>query len=148
MVDAEESWYQQAIDDLVFDFMLEFNKEMPVVINTLQMYRNDRLEFLKKTIEFARVNKLWVGVKFVRGAYHEKESKRAIKANILISYIKQKPTPMQHSEALEISMSNIDIMTIFSATHNENSNVHLTQLMQKNNIEPTIGVYGFRSYMA
>jgi proline dehydrogenase len=137
MVDAEESWYQQAIDDLVFDFMLEFNKEMPVVINTLQMYRNDRLEFLKKTIEFARVNKLWVGVKFVRGAYHEKESKRAIKNKYPhIVYQTKADTDAAFDEALEISMSNIDIMTIFCATHNENSNVHLTQLMQKNNIEP------------
>jgi len=135
MIDAEESWYQQAIDDLVFDLMLIFNRDMPVVINTLQMYRNDRLDFLSKTIEFARSNNLMAGVKFVRGAYHEKETRRAIRNNLpYIVFQKKEETDAAFNDALKISIQNIDVMTIFCATHNEYSNSYLTQLMHEHNI--------------
>lgn len=135
MIDAEESWYQQAIDDLVFDLMLIFNRDMPVVINTLQMYRNDRLEFLSKTIEFARSNNLMAGVKFVRGAYHEKETRRAIRNNLPhIVFQKKEETDAAFNDALKISIQNIDVMTIFCATHNEYSSSYLTQLMNEHSI--------------
>ncbi|HBG71140.1 MAG: hypothetical protein A2W93_02450 [Bacteroidetes bacterium GWF2_43_63] len=135
MIDAEESWFQQAIDDLIFDFMLKYNKEMPVVINTLQMYRKDRIEILKKTIEFARTHSLYAGVKFVRGAYHEKETKRAIEQNLLpVVFQSKEKTDMAFNLALKISIENIDVMTIFCATHNEESSLYLTQLIHENNI--------------
>ncbi|HPF93695.1 MAG TPA: proline dehydrogenase family protein, partial [Tenuifilaceae bacterium] len=77
LVDAEDSWYQKAIDDVVTHMMKEFNKEKVFVYNTLQMYRTDRLDFLKAAHKDALAKGYLLGVKFVRGAYMEKERARA-----------------------------------------------------------------------
>ena len=47
LIDAEESWMQDAADALVTTMMRKYNTEKPIVFNTLQMYRHDRLAFLK-----------------------------------------------------------------------------------------------------
>ena len=44
-IDAEESWIQDAIDRLATEMMARFNQRQPLIFNTLQMYRTDRLEF-------------------------------------------------------------------------------------------------------
>ncbi|MPM02156.1 hypothetical protein SDC9_48401 [bioreactor metagenome] len=135
MVDSEESWTQQAVDDLIFEFMLRFNKDMPVVINTLQMYRHDRLEFLDKTIAFARDNNLFAGIKFVRGAYHEKENRYANARKIIPAVYQSKTkTDAAYNQALSIALKNIDLLTIVCATHNEESVRVLTREMKSANI--------------
>jgi len=135
MVDAEESWYQQAVDDMIFIFMLHYNAHMPVVMNTLQMYRNDRLEFLDKTIAYATENNLFAGIKFVRGAYHEKENLHAAKNNTAPKVYQTKPeTDAAFNLALKKSIENIDRMTIVCATHNEDSTQFLTDQMQLKNL--------------
>jgi len=136
MVDAEESWYQQAVDEMIFIFMLHYNANMPVVMNTLQMYRNDRLDFLDKTIAYATQNNLFAGIKFVRGAYHEKENLYASKNNRTSKVFQTKPeTDAAFNLALKKSIENIHLMTIVCATHNEDSTQYLTQLMQEKEIE-------------
>lgn len=135
MVDAEESWYQQAVDEMIFIFMLTYNAHMPVVMNTLQMYRNDRLDFLDKTIAYATDNNLFAGIKFVRGAYHEKENLYATKNNTASKVYQTKPeTDAAFNLALKKSIENIHLMTIVCATHNEGSTQYLTQLMQEKEI--------------
>ena len=76
-IDAEESWVQEAIDEIVEQMMIKYNQETPVIYNTLQMYRWDRLDYLKKVHQHAKENNYWIGMKIVRGAYMEKERKRA-----------------------------------------------------------------------
>ena len=77
LVDAEESWMQTAADDLVEEMMKKYNKEKAIVYNTLQMYRHDRLPYLKGLYERAVEEGFYIGVKIVRGAYMEKENERA-----------------------------------------------------------------------
>ena len=72
MVDAEETWMQDAVDDLVEDLMQKYNKNRCIVVNTLQMYRHDRLGYLKKQLEKAEKENYFIGFKVVRGAYMEK----------------------------------------------------------------------------
>ena len=78
-VDAEESWIQPAIDDLVEEMMIEFNKEKPVVFNTVQMYRKGRYEYLKSLNNKSLKYNFKIGIKLVRGAYMEMERIRAKK---------------------------------------------------------------------
>ncbi len=134
-IDAEESWIQPAIDALADDSMASFNKEKAIVYNTYQLYRKDRLEFLKETLAKAKAGGFWVGAKLVRGAYMEKERARAIE--------KHYPSPIQDTKedsdkdynlALEECMRNIDRMGLCAGTHNERSSLYLTELMTKNNI--------------
>jgi len=131
-MDAEESWIQQAIDNLADENMARFNKNDPIVYNTFQMYRKDRLDYLKKTLEAAKAGGFHVGAKLVRGAYMEKERKRAQEKNY--------PSPIQDSKensdrdynlALDFCIENIDRMGLCAGTHNEKSSLHLVELMQK-----------------
>src|SRR6185436_10566898 len=87
LVDAEETWIQDPVDALTILMMDTFNKEKAVVYNTLQHYRHDRLQFLKDSYEAAVQRKFILGAKLVRGAYMEKERKRAAEKNY--------PSPIQ-----------------------------------------------------
>lgn len=131
-IDAEESWIQQAIDDLVDENMATFNKEKAIVYNTFQLYRKDRLHFLKETIAKGKANGFFVGAKLVRGAYMEKERARAIEKNY--------PSPIQDTKedsdidynlALEECVKNIDMMGLCAGTHNEKSSLYLVELLNK-----------------
>lgn len=136
MIDAEDSWYQDIVDGIVTEMMVKYNREKAIVFNTLQMYRTDRIEFLKESIRKAREGKYYLGVKFVRGAYMEKERKRAS----AMGY----PSPIQpdkaatdaaYDEALRISVENIDMLVLFNGSHNEISNQLLTQLIDERKLQ-------------
>lgn len=136
LIDAEDFWYQDAIDEVVENMMRKYNKEKVVVFNTLQMYRTDRLEYLKKLIEKARKENFYAGVKFVRGAYMEKERERAqVEGYPSPINTTKKITDKMYNDALSLSIDNIDILNIFNGTHNEISNLLLTHLMTENNLK-------------
>lgn len=136
LIDAEDYWYQKAIDDVVEAMMVKYNKNEVVVFNTLQMYRTDRLVYLKNLIAKAREGKFYAGVKFVRGAYMEKERERAEKEGYPSPINPDKETTdKMYNDALRISMENIDILNIFNGTHNEESSLLLTQLMEKQGLK-------------
>lgn len=129
-IDAEESWIQQAIDDLADDMMMAYNKQKVIVYNTIQLYRTDRLAFMKKSFEHSQQFGYKPGFKLVRGAYMEKERARALEKNY--------PSPIQpdklscdadYDEALKFCIQHIDKIAICAGTHNEKSSMMLTDLM-------------------
>jgi proline dehydrogenase len=134
-IDAEESWIQKAIDDLADEMMLLFNQEITYVYNTIQLYRHDRLLFLKQNIEWARSKGYKPGYKLVRGAYMEKERARAEKMQVT-SPIQASKTETDHDydAALKVCINNHDIVSICAGTHNEASSLLLTRLMEEKNI--------------
>ncbi len=77
-IDAEESWIQITIDRIAEELMRDYNQEHPIVYNTYQLYRHDRLAFLKENTAYAQANNFILGEKIVRGAYMEKERERAL----------------------------------------------------------------------
>lgn len=135
-VDAEESWIQNPLDELTFELMQQFNLKKPIIYNTVQLYRKDRLAFLKNNVERAANNGFLYGVKIVRGAYMEKEAKRAKKYNYENPIQPNKAaTDRDYNEAITFALSNLDKMAVCIATHNEESTLLATQLMQQNGIE-------------
>lgn len=137
LIDAEESWYQWFIDEVVEEMMRRYNKQQPIVFNTLQMYRHGRLEFLKKQHQKALEGGYHLGVKFVRGAYMEKERMRAT-ARGYPSPIQpdKESTDRDFDSALTFCIENIGQIGLFCGTHNENSCHHLVSLMQHHNLSP------------
>ncbi|HPQ08267.1 MAG TPA: proline dehydrogenase family protein [Bacteroidia bacterium] len=134
-IDAEESWIQKAIDDIADECMLLFNKEKPIVWNTFQLYRTDRLEFLKTSVEKARKFKYFFGAKLVRGAYMEKERERAEKMGYPSPiYPDKQSTDNAYNSALSYCVENIDIVSVCAGTHNEYSSQFLVDLMEKKGI--------------
>lgn len=135
-IDAEESWIQEAIDELCLLMMRQFNKHNAIIFNTIQLYRNDRLEYMHKILEIAKNEHFFLGFKLVRGAYHEKEIARAQENAYPIPVFEQKEmTDNAYDEALRFCISNINSISVCSASHNENSNQLLVELMADNNIE-------------
>jgi len=135
LVDAEDFCYQQAIDDVVERMMERYNGEKATVYNTFQMYRTDRLDYLKELHKRALEKDFVIGAKFVRGAYMEKERERAA----LLGY----PSPINPSKditdkmynaALMFAVDNIGKISIFAGTHNEDSIRLLVELTYKHSL--------------
>ena len=132
LIDAEETWIQDPVDALTMLMMDTFNKERAVVYNTLQHYRHDRLQFLKDSYEAAVERKFILGAKLVRGAYMEKERKRAAEMGY--------PSPIQgnkqstdndYNAAVKFCIDHIEKVALMVASHNEYSNLLATQLLQQ-----------------
>ena len=138
LIDAEESWMQDAVDNLVEEMMQKYNKEKPIVFNTLQMYRWDRLDYLKKVHEKAKTEGFFIGMKLVRGAYMEKENERAIEKNYPTPICASKEaTDENYNASVKYMLDHIDMMSIFEGTHNEESTYYLMDLMEKKGIQST-----------
>ena len=135
-IDAEESWIQNTIDDLALKMMIKYNKNKAYIFNTIQLYRVDRIKYLTDLIEIAKKKDFFIGVKLVRGAYHEKEMQRSISNNIKCPVHKIKDnTDIDYNTALKICIQNIDLISICAGTHNENSSLRLINLLEKHNID-------------
>lgn len=135
LIDAEESWMQDAADDLVEEMMRKFNKEKVIVFNTLQLYRWDRMDYLKKLHERAKSDGFYIGMKLVRGAYMEKENARAEEKGYQSPICASKQaTDDNYNTAVDYMMKHIDHMAIFAGTHNEESSYKLMEMQQANNI--------------
>ncbi len=122
LIDAEDYRFQKAIDETAEIMMEKYNKEKAVVYNTLQMYRHDRLEYFHKILKEAKEKDFILGVKFVRGAYMEKERKLA-KGKGYRSPIQETKsnTDDAFNDAMKTALQNIDKVHIFCGTHNESS---------------------------
>jgi len=137
-IDAEESWIQQAIDDLADAMMQKFNSQKVIVYNTFQLYRKDRLKFLETSNQKAKQNNYKLGAKLVRGAYMEKERKRAQEMGYESPIQNTKTdTDKDYDLALAYSLKHINNMAICAGTHNEESSLLLTKLMTENKISNT-----------
>ncbi len=124
MIDAEESWIQDPIDRLVMEMMQIYNKERVVVFNTIQLYRHDRLNFLKISHQIAKANGFILGMKLVRGAYMEKERERAL-AEGYESPIQpnKETTDRDYNLAVTYCLQYLDEISLIVASHNEYSNL-------------------------
>ncbi|MCC9168515.1 proline dehydrogenase family protein [Pontibacter harenae] len=136
-IDAEESWIQETIDNLAYEMMELYNKEKAIVYNTYQFYRHDRLDVLKRDYENAIKGNYYLGAKPVRGAYMEKERRRA--------QVKGYPSPINptkeasdklYNNGLRFCIEHLDRIAFCAGTHNEDSCYLLMQLMAENHIAP------------
>lgn len=135
LVDAEETWIQDPVDAVTMQMMEKYNRTRAVVYNTIQLYRSDRLEFLKHTYNEARKKNYVPGVKLVRGAYMEKERRRASELNYSSPIQPDKAScDKDYNDALKFSIENIADIAMIVATHNEQSNLYATKLMHEKQI--------------
>ncbi len=135
MIDAEDVCYQNYIDEVVMDMMEKYNKQKAIVFNTYQMYRWDRMDVFREDLDRAREKDFSLGIKFVRGAYMERERKRAEEGGYPSPiHPDKKSTDRDYDAALKFAVENLDRVSIFNGTHNENSSMYLTRLMEQNNI--------------
>ncbi len=135
LIDAEESWMQDAADELVTEMMKKYNKERAIVYNTLQMYRWDRLEYLKKLHQQAKKEGFKIGVKLVRGAYMEKENERAEENGYPTPICESKEaTDTNFNDAVNYIFENLEDIWLFAGTHNEYSSYLIMEHIQQKGI--------------
>lgn len=132
LVDAEESWIQDPVDALTMLMMEQYNKQRIIVYNTIQLYRHDRLAFLKESFADAEKGNFLLGAKLVRGAYMEKERRRAAE--------KGYPSPIQpnkeasdrdYNDAVRFCVNHLDRIGLIVASHNEYSSLLAAQLLRE-----------------
>ena len=132
LIDAEESWIQDPIDRLTMEMMAVFNKQKAVVFNTIQLYRHDRLHFLRISHQIAEEQGFILALKLVRGAYMEKERALALEKNrpspIQIS---KEATDADYDEAVRFCMDHIHSTAVIIASHNEQSNLLGAKLLDE-----------------
>jgi proline dehydrogenase len=137
MIDAEESWIQEPIDYIAESLMKKYNKEKVIVYNTIQLYRQDRLVFLKNSFNLARENNYILGMKLVRGAYMEKENKRADKLSYTTPiHLSKEATDHDFNEAVAFCLTNNKFISTIIASHNESSNLLATTKLIDLSIPP------------
>ena len=136
MVDAEETWMQDAVDNLVNSMKEKYNREKAIVWNTIQMYRTGRLEYLAEDLRRANEKGYFLGYKFVRGAYMEKERERANEMGY--------PDPIQpnkqatddnYNAAIDFVINNLDKVSGYFGTHNEKSTELVMDKMREKSLE-------------
>ncbi|RLD22542.1 MAG: proline dehydrogenase [Bacteroidetes bacterium] len=136
LIDAEDSWYQDTIDDLLYDLMEKYNKERAIVFNTYQMYRWESLENIKKAHQMANEKGFVLGAKLVRGAYMEVERERAEEKGYNDPIcVDKEATDKSYDDGLKYCVENIDNIELFNGTHNEQSNFYLADLMARAGLE-------------
>lgn len=135
-IDAEETWIQDAIDRLSEDMMKQFNRERCAVYTTLQLYRWDRMGYLKDLYQKSLEGNFLVGVKLVRGAYMEKERDRADELGYESPIQPDKPaTDKDYDDAVAYCVEHTDRLSVIAGSHNEESARKLTELMAKHGLE-------------
>ena len=136
LIDAEESWMQDAADGLVIDLMREYNKDAAYIYNTIQFYRHDRLEYLVEICDKARSEGFRIGIKAVRGAYMEKENERAEKLGVQSPIcVSKQATDDNFNAGVRFMMENLDVFSVFCGSHNEHSSILLAEQMAQRGLD-------------
>lgn len=137
LIDAEQSWVQDTIDDIAREMMEKYNKERVTVYNTYQLYRHDKLASLQADFAYAQTQNFSLGAKIVRGAYMEIERERAAERGY--------PSPIQpdkeasdqdYNQAIRFCLDHINRIGLVAGTHNEESSRLLAEEMMERNISP------------
>lgn len=135
LIDAEDSWIQNPIDDLAYEMMAKYNQDKPIVFNTYQMYRVDMLGNLKDAFHRAAQRHYFLGAKLVRGAYMEKEAERAT----MLGYANpihpsKESTDEAFNQGLAFCLENRSRVSLLCGSHNELSNQYLASLMERHGL--------------
>lgn len=135
LIDAEESWMQDAADQLTEKMMQKYNSKKAIIFNTVQMYRWDRMDYLRNLHTKAINDGFKIGIKVVRGAYMEKENNRAKKKEYTTPICAtKKATDDNFNDAIVFMLEHLDVISIFAGTHNEKSTYSLISLMKEKGI--------------
>lgn len=135
LIDAEHSWIQDVIDDLAREMMRKYNREKPIVFNTYQLYRHDKLASLKADFYFAETDDFYLGAKLVRGAYMEIERERAEEKGYPSPINPNKEaTDRDYNEGITFCLDHIDRIAFMAGTHNEFSCKFLASEMEKRSL--------------
>ena len=136
LIDAEESWIQDAIDMVALDLMEIYNKKVHTIFLTHQCYRTGTLSKIKENFKRAKQNKFLLGIKLVRGAYMEKERERAKKHNYESPIQPTKSdTDLEFDNSVKFCIDNIDNISIWVGSHNEFSSMQLVKIMKEKKIK-------------
>jgi proline dehydrogenase len=131
-IDAEESWIQDAIDRLAMEMMEKYNTSQPIVYNTIQLYRKDRLQYLRDSRRQANKSGFILAVKLVRGAYMEKERDRAVEQGYDSPIHENKvATDEDYNAAVDYCLKHLDEVSFVAGTHNDESVQHLVTRMDE-----------------
>jgi proline dehydrogenase len=137
LFDGEESWMQDAADQLVGEMMQKYNHGRAFIYNTVQCYRHNRLDYIMNLYEDAKANGFLIGAKIVRGAYMEKERERAKEYNYPSPICKDKvATDEMYNHVMQYILERLDVIKLCVGTHNEASTLEAMKFINEKEVEP------------
>ncbi len=137
LVDAEETWMQDGADELALEMMQKYNGDKPVIFNTIQFYRKDSVDLLKRWIQWARNRGVKIGIKAVRGAYMEKERERAREMGYESPICETKAdSDRLFDEGCRLMIENREVCHLYAGTHNEESCYTIVEIMSELGLKP------------
>jgi proline dehydrogenase len=141
MIDAEQTYLQAAIDSLTVQMQKIYNTHKAQVCNTFQCYLHETAGRVPAYIEYCHLQGLKTGIKLVRGAYMNEESRLA-KAN-------NTPSPLNPSKADTDSVYNQNLSLALDntrpgsllcvATHNDLSIELVKTMMHSKSVDKRFG---------
>jgi len=135
LIDAEDFSMQKAADDLIESMMVKYNTKKAIVFGTLQLYRIDRMDYLKGLHQRAKEKGFFIGMKLVRGAYMENERERAEKMGYPSPICATKEaTDANYNAVMQYMFDHIDVMSIYNGTHNEESSYLFKKMIDKSGL--------------
>ncbi|KAG0170358.1 hypothetical protein DFQ28_000990 [Apophysomyces sp. BC1034] len=164
MVDAEQSYFQEAIDHVAMNLQQKFNRRedhdhTPTVYNTYQMYTKAAQSKLERDVETAKRENFAFAAKLVRGAYMVSERKRAEQMgypspihdtledthasyNNGVRFLLDKLS--QHQQETGETLTSTTAPIVFMvASHNRESVLLTVEEMDRHNVLPRSGVVHF-----
>ncbi|KAJ3187885.1 hypothetical protein HDU85_006278 [Gaertneriomyces sp. JEL0708] len=174
MVDAEQTYFQPAVDDIALNLLRKFNPPLhganqtkrsgPVLYNTYQLYLRDAYDRMVMDVERAERGGYAFGVKIVRGAYMHAERERAKELGIpdpiqpsisatheaynkAITYLIQKISALQAPDNTTSSTGDIRPLSFVVASHNKESATYACQQMATHGVSPSEGSVAFAQLM-
>ncbi|KAG0288525.1 hypothetical protein BGZ96_007730 [Linnemannia gamsii] len=177
MIDAEQSYFQPAIDSVALHLMENYNNnphiEGPLIFNTYQMYLKDALGRLQQDYVHAQRNGYVLAAKLVRGAYMVSERKRAQELGLndpicdgieathtsynagvdfmLGAMTRQKQKLIENKASQDEDSSSLSLKTspvvLFVASHNKDSVIRTCERMQELELAPQDGLVMFGQLM-
>nr|XP_027201270.1 proline dehydrogenase 1, mitochondrial-like [Dermatophagoides pteronyssinus] len=144
LIDAEQTYFQPAINRITLELMRKYNKEKAIIFNTYQCYLKNAYETCELDAELSRRQGFYFGAKLVRGAYLEQERLRAkqLGYNDPINPTFESTTAM-YEKNLNFFMNKIvdtgidqKKFAIMVASHNEDTVRYTLKKMQELDIKP------------
>lgn len=143
MIDAEQTYFQRAIDNVVYNLQRKYNVDFPTIFTTFQCYLTSSYKNVELNLELAKRNGYFFAAKIVRGAYMISERARASDmgyADPIQPTIEA--THDNYNKVMELIVQNLAAghrVNLMVASHNQRSMELMLELMNKYHIHHSNG---------
>ncbi len=143
MIDAEQTYFQDAIDLMVKGLQRRYNTSFPSIYNTYQCYLRNALSRVESDMRLARQQGWIFAAKIVRGAYMVQERELAAQQKLSSPiWPTIAETHASYDSVASATLANIDHVAVMFATHNEETVKKIVDVMETQKLDSRRVAFG------